>query len=891
MMATPLRPLVILLLTGAAFGQPPAKPPADPLPNRAVARFGTDRFRPACSVVELAFSPDGKRLASWGSSNGGVRFALWEADTGRELRAISTSNRAPLALAWPPNGPGLAVLSKEDGDLMVWEFTAAKLADLPKPATGARNAIIVVGGPKGPATTSYGPAAADGKRLAVLSSVGGQPDAVVVFELKPAASAKDLKRLAAFDAPPARCSTMAFSPDGRWLVGVGSLEKDGKLGPAATIVVWDAAGKVARSVETPPTISQGGRFPLAVSDASAALGLEDGETLLVNLETGATRLLATGHKPQEKVGASGTSAAAFAPGGKALATAGRDRRVQLTDVAAGNFVTQLGRHRSWPEALAFTRDGKRVASAGQDGVIRVWDATTGAEAVPTGGHPYIVWRASASADGKTFVTEGGDETIHVWDATGTERRRIAAGGPVMSCQVTPDGKRVVAVVGEWQKPERALRVWDEATGADATPEGFPKKLAAGGFRFTPDGKTLLIHVEDQLAAWAWPAGTKLWSAAMPKPAMQGINQVGSLAVSPDGRHFITVACRSWHREERGMRFGYASDGIVDLWETETGKQVRRLVESRSCFNPAVFAADGMVIHSGGGTFPSDVRGGAAAQSRAQLCVVDPLTGRLVREFTPSGRADTYDTGRAAALSGDGKALYLGTGVGEVLAFEVATGTLRAAFTGHRGNVLALDTPANDVRRVVSGSADTTALLWDVGFGGRPGASLSAADRKALWAGLTDADGKAAYAAMVKLAGDPAAFVALAVAELKPAPAGPTAVDLASVFKDLDAKTFAAREAASATLDKYGEAAIEPVRARLAAETSAESRDRLMKFLDRYTKPVADPERLRQGRTVELLEHLGTPEAMKLLKKLAAGGPSRLTMEAAASVKRLAARGE
>src|SRR5207245_10967197 len=98
-MAVPCRPLAALLL---AAGVASAQPPADPLPEHALARFGTDRFRTASSVTALAFSPDGQRLASWGSTMaGGDRFALWDAGSGKELRTVPTTTRQLLALAWP----------------------------------------------------------------------------------------------------------------------------------------------------------------------------------------------------------------------------------------------------------------------------------------------------------------------------------------------------------------------------------------------------------------------------------------------------------------------------------------------------------------------------------------------------------------------------------------------------------------------------------------------------------------------------------------------------------------------------------------------------------------------------------------------------------------------
>ena len=457
------------------------------------------------------------------------------------------------------------------------------------------------------------------------------------------------------------------------------------------------------------------------------------------------------------------------------------------------------------------------------------------------------------------------------------------------CKLSPDSKCVVAVVGPWESSEKAFKVWDVATGKDATPTGFPRKLVASGFRFSPDGKMVITYHDEKMNAWAWPAGTKLWETEMPKPVKTpGVNQVQSISFSPDGRQFVTVGERYWFREERGMRFGYGADGTVDLWDTATGKSIRRLVESHGCFRAGMFAADGLFIHSGGGTLPGDVRGGVPQQSRAQLCAIDPLTGRLVREFGKASRSDGFDSGYTVALSADGKALFRATGLGEVHVYEVATGAFRTGYPGHKSMVLALDTPT-DVRRVLSGSSDTTALLWNVGFAGKKGTPLSADERARQWEALTDLDGTKAYDAMVKFAGDPEGFIAMAKAELKPAAEGPTAEDLMPMFRDMDNKAFATREAASAKLDKYGEGAISLVRARLEVESSVEVRDRLKRFLEKCEGPANAPTRFRQGRAVELLEHLGTAEAKALLEKLARGGASYLTSDASGALRRIERR--
>jgi hypothetical protein len=482
--------------------------------------------------------------------------------------------------------------------------------------------------------------------------------------------------------------------------------------------------------------------------------------------------------------------------------------------------------------------------------------------------------------------------LRVWDpATGRERRRIDVGESVTDARLSPDGKQVVAVVGPWRVSTRALKVWDAATGVDVTPPAFAQAIAATGFQFTPDGQMVLVHRDDQLGAYSWPGGTKKWAVALPERTgpPPGLDRVGAIVMAPDGRHFATAAYRHWYRKGTTTLGNTVSDGVVHLFETATGRHVRRLVDSGPGDRPGTFTADGLFILNGSGTFPGDVRDGKPVKTRAPFSVVDPRTGRLVREFDGSGLVDYPGIAQSVTLSADEKVLFRATTNGEVQAFEVATGTFRTAFVGHRDYyVYAVSTPT-DVRRMLSGSGDTTALLWDVGFGGKKGARLSAVARTRLWEQLASPDGKIGYRAMTDLAGDPAGFLELVAAELKPAAPGPTAADLALIFRDLDAKAFATREAAVVKLERYGESALALVRAELERGPSAEVRERLERFVGRLDGPGTFPERLRAGRAVEVLEHLRTPEARALLAKLAAGGPSRTTTDAAGAVTRLAGR--
>ena len=66
-------------------------------------------------------------------------------------------------------------------------------------------------------------------------------------------------------------------------------------------------------------------------------------------------------------------AVAFHPGGKRLATGGRDRAVWLWDLERGEDVARLPGHTNYVWSLAFSPDGTTLASGSGDSTVRLWD--------------------------------------------------------------------------------------------------------------------------------------------------------------------------------------------------------------------------------------------------------------------------------------------------------------------------------------------------------------------------------------------------------------------------------------------------------------------------------------------------------------------------------------
>jgi hypothetical protein len=270
----------------------------------------------------------------------------------------------------------------------------------------------------------------------------------------------------------------------------------------------------------------------------------------------------------------------------------------------------------------------------------------------------------------------------------------------------------------------------------------------------------------------------------------------------------------------------------------------------------------------------------------RLAIYDLATGRVLRQWNDSGQqANMLE---ALAFSPDGR-LLASSDKHSIHVWEAATGTKVRSFQGHRAEITSLGFDRN-ARRLVSASFDSTVLAWDLTGRLRTGTpqrgELSAADVAARWRDLAARDAGNAYRAIWDLSAAPELTVPCLKQRLSAVP-HPDAQRIAGLISDLGSMRFQARQAAEANLKKLDVLAESALRKALQAESTLETRRRIEQLLQGITDPAPPAERLQMLRAVTVLEQIGSPEAIELLRTLSKGAPDAyVTREARAALERL-----
>jgi WD40 repeat protein len=375
----------------------------------------------------------------------------------------------------------------------------------------------------------------------------------------------------------------------------------------------------------------------------------------------------------------------FSPDGRYIVTAGQDMTARISDVATGREVSRFA-HQSVVTDALFSPDSRLVATVSKDHTVRVLEAETGQEMARFGYSNYGT-AVAFTPDSRAFVTGNDDAHIRIFAAsreTGVWRLPVEEAG--LAAAIGSSGKSVVTggfrgAIQQWTWPpphevwraklnhstyavaispdgryaawgtsdlvnfgvsnETSAVIFDAITGRSVTP--IPTTSSVNGMVFSPDSRFLIVGIntfDKSLEAWDVHTGKPAWNAKgvcpAPRPGAFGSNgdllatacnvngtaddtvclfQTGSgkqlwcvdqapktqsLAISPDGLHMAiasynkimrVVAMRNRTEE---FRWTYDSpveavaftpdskylatggdDGLVRIYEVQTGDEAMR----------------------------------------------------------------------------------------------------------------------------------------------------------------------------------------------------------------------------------------------------------------------------------------------------------------------------
>lgn len=857
------KPIIAVAAKEANADKPQARTDVlgDPLPDGTIARLGTRRFRHGGLIRFTAFTPDGRRLVSQGDD--GVR--VWDVATGRELRHFAPPPEKNWAAAdLSADGKMMAgSIDSADGHIDFWDIDSGK-----KTSSDGQGYYALI---------RLSP---DGKRLAAFESAHAPLRAVELWDV---ASPRKLRSWKPHGRQ--QVLSLAFSADSRNLLTNGGDGKvrlwdmengqqlqeftrlDWKLGESLWFFNQNEAlspdGKLLALVE----LNEKGTSKTDPNRNKARISLRD-------TTTGKEVSLLTYSHTIVSRRAPDFSALTFTPDSKKLITGGPDRFLRVRDLTTGEELRRWPLEMACPYSLTLSKDGKTLAAVLDQGKsIQLLDMTTGKPPSEMGGHRTGLGWSALTPDNRTAVTVGLDELL-LWDVAESRiRHRLKEHkSGIAGMQLARDGRSLYTL--GWD--DKTVSVWDLTKGEE--PRRFPldqeyMPSAFGALALSPDGGRLAVLSSKTIRVLDATSGRELRRFAGPE-------WVAGSAFAADSRSLVV----------------WSGDLKVGIWDTITGRllheyslpQELRIGQpinpsgASPTFYHAALSPDGRLLAVGNNrhTLPLE---------KCFLVFKDLTTGREIRRFDHLA-ADVY----RPTFSPDGRVLAWSSSKDwSIRLMETASGRERCCFSGHRGQVYSLAF-STDGGRLISGSNDTTALVWDLGrrIDPRPAPpALTKAELDVLWFDLAAEDAVRAYRAIRKLAATPNAAVPFVRKRLRPLPSVEEK-RIARRIAELDSEDFAVRQKAATELQIFGEQALPAYRKALDGKPSLETRRRVDELLEKAQRAWWDVsgERLRSLRAVEALELAGTKEARELLETLAVGAEgARLTAEAKAALQRLASR--
>lgn len=577
--------------------------------------------------------------------------------------------------------------------------------------------------------------------------------------------------------------------------------------------------------------------------------------------------------------------------------------VEVVDPVAGDVKAQLhgDNAKDLFLQLEFTPDGRQLVAASQEGQVYVWKTADWSRQFKLTSDCWIVRSMAIRPDGKRLAVGDARHRVWVWNLQTGEllfNDRPGHDPEVQAIAFTPDGRTLITGSGA-----RDTHFWSARSGEHLR----LLNTSSSSLAVTPDGRQLLTswYGGPQLRTWDLETGKQAteWTAPeapIRKFVLAAEQPLMALLFDIDEPRRFRLLRRRWPElaeagevQQEGYTRGalaisadgrlvaIAPIGSVQLRSFPAGQLAVELPNPNHYCDNLLFSRDGRFVFG--------------TNSDKSVLVWEVASGRLVHALTGHLRVPAAmalaPNGRMLATAGGSRSFPVPAAAPHQIRFwDILAGEQVASLSGHDENVCALAF-SPDGKLLASGLRDTTALVWDVPEtvqAARPSPpALSRDEAEALWKQLAADDAKQGQAAVLRLSHNPKQTLSLAAQRLTPVQPVKLA-DIERLIARLDSEEFRDRSGAYEQLTALGATIAPQLRKAVEQATSAEIKLQCAKLLQGFQRRYPQQgQRLAETRAVQLLEQIGYEPSRALLVKLAGGAAeAHLTEEAQAAMQRL-----
>ncbi|AFZ02365.1 serine/threonine-protein kinase [Calothrix sp. PCC 6303] len=617
----------------------------------------------ASSVASVAFSPDGKILASGGVYKG---VKLWSVANGQEIDSFEFF--ANQSLSFSANGKILAGASFHG--FSAWDIISRKEIYTIEFGT--------FGDELNSAAFSF-----DGQILATASS----RDCGSKIQLWDVATGKEIRTITIGD----DYYPLTFSPDGRILASV-FWGKDG------VIQLWDVA--TGREICTISSRSKDVQA-LAFSQDSKILAISDNYGGFFYSPKGSIKLwdVATGKKICSiKADSKPITSLTFSPDGEKLASGDENGDIKLwrlnhnrwQQVKLQNICTLTSESDSWVESIKFSPDGETLVSnvSSDNHGITLWSLDglcQYSEICKLSGHVQGINCLTISPDGQIIATSS-DSGLKLWDVrSGAFIRRF--GHEYKTIVFSFDGKILISATRE------ETIHWEVATGrkirtVDTRPHDLllNKLPGLGAFinaiTFSQDGEILAVAGKNSDID---EYNIRLANAATGQNICTIIDSeyTNCIALSLDKKILVSISY--------DVSFVGSSFGKIKLWEVKTGKPVRTINTYPEAHSTITLSPNGKIL--------------ASSNHKCIKLWELPYGNQL---YTINSSIVSYSD--LLSFSPDGQILASSCSDNTIKLWDVASGNEIATLTGHSSQISSIIF-SRDGQILVSSDNDGSIKIW------------------------------------------------------------------------------------------------------------------------------------------------------------------------------------